>query len=143
MSEASLYLTGTVVNTPLTPNCEAAVNALFDLNDSTWVYFYQVKTPIWAALLSVASVSVTLEQDVNSSGITLLKGLQLTFNAISHDYYTILLTGTILDSGASPTPYQFSGKDLGTFSRTAEAKLAVQSIREAATRLTLVVENPK
>ncbi|HEX8640835.1 MAG TPA: hypothetical protein VF704_06730 [Allosphingosinicella sp.] len=114
------------VNTQLTPNCNARTEATFDINDTTWVTFYfQDSTPLWRTLLSVAAQQVILSQSITAVGITLQQGLSVTLNPMG-SFYTVLLYGVIVDSGTS---YRFDGLPLGTFSREAEMKLAVQSIR--------------
>lgn len=114
------------VNTTLTPNCNAQTCASFDLNDTTWVtFYYHDSIPIWRALLSIGSPQTVLEEDVGACGITLLKGLEITFNPMGN-VYTVLLTGTITDAGTS---YRFDGAVLGVFSRSAAMKAVVRLLR--------------
>lgn len=123
---ATFYRAAQTVNTPLTPNCNALTNATFDLNDSTWVtFYYHDSTPLWLALLSVASQQVTLIQTITALGITLCEGLQVTLNPMG-SIYTVLLNGVIIDSS---TTYKFQGLLLGSFSRSDEMKRAVQRIQ--------------
>lgn len=126
MSIAPLFLAGQTVNTQLTPNGNAQADATFDLNDTTMVTFcYQDRTPLWRALLSVASEQVTLIQSISACGITLEKGLQVTFNPMG-SVYTVQLSGAIVDAG---TTYRFAGLSLGVFSRSLEMKCAIQSMK--------------
>jgi hypothetical protein len=123
---ATFYRAAHTVNTQLTPNCNAQTNATFDLNDSTWVtFYYQDSTPLWLALVSDGAPQVTLIQTIAALGITLCEGLQITLNQM-HDVYTVLLTGTIIDSNST---YKYQGLLLGSFSRGDEMKRAVRRIK--------------
>lgn len=123
---SSPYLAGQTVDTQLTTNCNALTQATFDLNDTTWVTFYfQNNVPLWKTLLSIGIPRVMLVKPVTGCGITLTEGLEITMNAMS-TVYTMWLTGTIIDTGKS---YNFDGLFLGSFSRGAEMKSAVQLIR--------------
>lgn len=131
MSVAPLFLAAQTVNTQLTPNCNAHADAAFDLNDTTRVtFYYQDRTPIWLALLSVASQQVTLIQSVSACGITLEEELRVTFNPMGGTY-TVLLGGKIIDAD---TTHKFEGLSLGVFSRSSEMKCAVRSIRKGSYR---------
>ncbi|MFF8853447.1 MULTISPECIES: hypothetical protein [unclassified Methylobacterium] len=117
---------GQTIDTQITPNCNARTEATFDINDSTWVTFYfQNTVPLWRALLSIAGERVTLMDSIQACGIVLSEGLTLTLNPMG-GVYTVLLDGVIVDAG---TTYKCIGLLLGSFSRTAEMKDAVKSIR--------------
>ena len=125
---ATFLTSGQIVDTQLTVNCSAQTRATFDLNDSTWITLSAGTLPLWKALLSIANQHVILDEAITALGITLSEGLTITFNPLGGPTgtYTVLLYGTIIDSG---TPHVFEGASLGVFSRNPVAKRAVEYLR--------------
>ncbi|WP_315737654.1 MULTISPECIES: hypothetical protein [unclassified Bradyrhizobium] len=131
MPAAPSQLTDQTVDTQLTTNCNAQVAATFDTNDSTWVTFFVNGTiPCWRTLVSIGEVKVTLAEDVAVAGIVLCKGLTVTMNPMG-PYYTVTMTGAIVDSGKESS---FTGIVLGSFTRSAAMKRAMQMLRRQGSR---------
>lgn len=123
----NILLAGQTVNMQLTDNCNSKTLATFDLNDSTDVTFYfKNNVLLWRALLSVGAPSVSLIQSVEGCGITLMKGLTLSLDALGSHYYTVWLDGEIVDAGKT---CQYQSLLLGTFSRSPAMKRALRTIR--------------
>jgi hypothetical protein len=123
---APSQLTNQTVNTQLTTDCNAQAAATFDINDSTWVtFFVNPAIPCWMVLVSVGEFRVTLSEDISVANVVLRKGLTVAMNTMG-SYYTVTMTGTIVDSGKESS---FPGVVLGSFTRAAAMKRAVQMLR--------------
>ncbi|WP_315719674.1 MULTISPECIES: hypothetical protein [unclassified Bradyrhizobium] len=131
MPAAPSQLTNQTVNTQLTTDCSAQAAATFDINESTWItFFVNPAIPCWMALVSVGEFQVTLSEDISVANVVLRKGLTVAMNTMG-SYYTVTMTGTIVDSGKESS---FPGAVLGSFTRAAAMKRAVQMLQMQGSR---------
>lgn len=112
-SDAGNFQAGQSTNTPLTPNSNAVASASGNVNDDTSVAFqYNNITTYWSPTVSSATPEVTLGQDRGNGVVTFRKGLLLQYQSQTAGIYTVLVTGTITDSGSD---YNVQGRTLGSF----------------------------
>lgn len=112
-SDAGNFQAGQSTNTPLTPNSNAVASASGDSNDDTTVAFmYNNITSYWTPTVSSATTEVTLGQDRGNGVVIFRKGLMLQYLPQATGIYTVVVTGTITDSGSD---YSVMGRTLGSF----------------------------
>jgi hypothetical protein len=112
-SSAGDFAAGQSTNTPLTPNSNAVASASGDSNDDTTVAFqYNGVTTYWSPTVSSATTDVTLGANRGNGVVMFQKGLQLSYLAQAGGIYTIVVSGTITDSGSE---YVLTGRSLGSF----------------------------
>ncbi|MEM7481910.1 MAG: hypothetical protein AAF481_12115 [Acidobacteriota bacterium] len=104
---------GQTVRTILTPNSDSVATASGDVNDTTQLQFqYNNSITYWAPSVTSSSGPAELGADVGNSVVTFMKGLTVTYNALSGGMYNVLCSGKIKDGN---TIYNLTGKSLGTF----------------------------
>jgi hypothetical protein len=110
---------GQSVNTPLTPNSNTVTVASGDRNDTTNCSFlYNNIIPYWGPQVSSANTSITLGQDIGNGVVTFKKGLTVQYVAQTGGYYTLLVTGEIVDSMSL---YTITGRSLGTYPQASKS----------------------
>jgi hypothetical protein len=104
---------GQSVNTPLSPNSNAVTVASGDRNDTTNCSFlYNNIIPYWGPQVSSSNTKVTLGQDIGNGVVTFKQGLVVQYVAQTGGYYTVLVTGDIVDGMSL---YPLTGKSLGLY----------------------------
>ncbi|ALQ03161.1 hypothetical protein PHLH3_25260 [Pseudomonas sp. St386] len=100
------------VTTPLTINCNSVATYNGDANDTTKVTFSYQNNLLWATQVNNTASTQTLSADASAGPVILRAGAKVTLQIVG-SAFTILFTGSIVDSG-SETP--FNGTNIGTFS---------------------------
>jgi hypothetical protein len=117
LKKAGAFEGGQSVNTPLTPNSNAVTVASGDRNDTTNCSFlYNNIIPYWGPQVSSSNTTATLGIDIGNGVVTFKKGLTVQYVAQTGGYYTVVVTGDIVDSLSL---YSLTGKSLGTFPQVA------------------------
>ncbi|MBV9773525.1 MAG: hypothetical protein JO040_06220 [Gemmatimonadetes bacterium] len=112
-SAAGIFEAGQSTNTPLTPNSNAVASASGDSNDDTTVAFqYNNITTYWSPTVSSATTDVSLGANRGNGVVTFVKGLTVSYLAQAAGMYTVVVSGTIVDSGSE---YTLTGRSLGSF----------------------------
>jgi hypothetical protein len=104
---------GQTTNTQLTPNSNATCAASGDSNDTTQLAFlYNNLIPYWSPSVGSGNTTATLGMDRGNAVVMFMKGLTVTYIAQAGGTYTVVVDGSITDSGSV---YQLTGKSLGIF----------------------------
>jgi hypothetical protein len=111
---------GQTTNTPLTPNSNSLASASGDPTDDTQLAFqYNNVTTYWSPSVSSSFTEVTNDRDRGNGVVTFTKGLLVEYLSQAGGYYTVIVTGKIIDSGSE---YNLRGKPIGTFPSKATPK---------------------
>lgn len=106
---------GQSIETRLTPNTRVVTVASGDSNNDTQLTFFCNNIPVWAPSVSAGNTEVKNDRDRGNGVAKILKGFIVEYQALSSDFYTVIATGDIWDSGSV---YSISGKSLGVFQTT-------------------------
>ena len=108
------------VNTPTSPNTNVVTTPTFDTNNTTNMSFqYQGRIPVWTPSVSQSVQTAELGNDTAIGSVVWVKGLKVTYQALSATQYSIILDGKIMDGG---TIYTHVGTTLGIFARSDSTK---------------------
>lgn len=114
---AGVFEAGQTTNTPLTPNSNAVASASGNANDDTTIAFqYNNITTYWSPTVSSPTPDVTLGSNRGNGVVTFVKGLEVLYLAQAGGMYTVVVNGTIIDSGSE---YTLQGRSLGSFPQKA------------------------